>query len=376
MLRESSYADLTVRAVAARAKVAPATAYTYFSSKNHLIAEVYLDLMRQVPYFTDVNDSQAEPRREDAAQHGADGRRRARGGRRLHDRSAERQRPTRCARCATASAPRSTAASVRPSARTPTRARLRAGDDVLRRAGQRRQRRLHLPPDRRPPQLRGRPHLGRRPMTVDTSDRLLDPYDYDFHEDPYPYYKRLRDEAPLYHNEELSFWALSRHQDVLQGFRNSTTLSNQRRRVARSRSRADRTPSKTMSFLAHGRSRPSAAAHPGLQGLHAAANPRAGAAGHRDRRRSISTRCWRRPDRRNRRLRRRIRGQAADGRHLRADGRARRGPRPHPGAGRRGHAPRRRRHRRARRSDRGVDQPDRLLPGDGRRSAARSSPTT
>ncbi|HEX2213297.1 MAG TPA: TetR/AcrR family transcriptional regulator [Mycobacterium sp.] len=57
MLRESSYADLTVRAVAARAKVAPATAYTYFSSKNHLIAEIYLDLMRQVPYFTDVNDS-------------------------------------------------------------------------------------------------------------------------------------------------------------------------------------------------------------------------------------------------------------------------------------------------------------------------------
>lgn len=57
MLRESSYTDLTVRAVAARAKVAPATAYTYFSSKNHLIAEIYLDLIRQVEYFTDVNDS-------------------------------------------------------------------------------------------------------------------------------------------------------------------------------------------------------------------------------------------------------------------------------------------------------------------------------
>jgi AcrR family transcriptional regulator len=55
-LREKSYADLTVRAVAARAKVAPATAYTYFSSKNHLIAEVYLDLVRQVPFFTDVNE--------------------------------------------------------------------------------------------------------------------------------------------------------------------------------------------------------------------------------------------------------------------------------------------------------------------------------
>lgn len=56
MLRESSYADLTVRAVAARAQVAPATAYTYFSSKNHLIAEVYLDMMKQVPFFTDVNE--------------------------------------------------------------------------------------------------------------------------------------------------------------------------------------------------------------------------------------------------------------------------------------------------------------------------------
>ena len=59
MLRESSYADLTVRAVAARAKVAPATAYTYFSSKNHLIAEVYLDLIRKVDYFTDVNDTRS-----------------------------------------------------------------------------------------------------------------------------------------------------------------------------------------------------------------------------------------------------------------------------------------------------------------------------
>lgn len=63
-------------------------------------------------------------------------------------------------------------------------------------------------------------------MTVEVSDPILDPYDYDFHEDPYPYYRRLRDEAPLYHNEELNFWALSRHGDVVQGFRNSTSLSN------------------------------------------------------------------------------------------------------------------------------------------------------
>jgi cytochrome P450 len=59
-----------------------------------------------------------------------------------------------------------------------------------------------------------------------TAAPSLDPYDYDFHEDPYPYYRRLRDEAPLYHNEDLKFWALSRHADVVQGFRNSTSLSN------------------------------------------------------------------------------------------------------------------------------------------------------
>ena len=78
---------------------------------------------------------------------------------------------------------------------------------------------------------------------------ILDPYDYDFHEDPYPYYKRLRDEAPLYHNEELGFWALSRHSDVHQGFRNSTTLSN---RDGVSLDPVSRGPhaSKTMSFLA------------------------------------------------------------------------------------------------------------------------------
>ena len=88
-------------------------------------------------------------------------------------------------------------------------------------------------------------------MTVHVGDHelVLDPYDYDFHEDPYPYYRRLRDDAPLYRNEELKFWALSRHQDVLQGFRNSTTLSN---RDGVSLDPVSRGPhaSKTMSFLA------------------------------------------------------------------------------------------------------------------------------
>ena len=57
LLRKTSYASLTMRMVAARAGVAPATAYTYFRSKNALIAEVYLRLVRDVPLFTDVNQT-------------------------------------------------------------------------------------------------------------------------------------------------------------------------------------------------------------------------------------------------------------------------------------------------------------------------------
>lgn len=38
-VRETGYGDLAIRNVAARAGVAPATAYTYFSSKNHLLTE-------------------------------------------------------------------------------------------------------------------------------------------------------------------------------------------------------------------------------------------------------------------------------------------------------------------------------------------------
>lgn len=40
-LRSVGYGGLTVRSVAARSGVAPATAYTYFSSKNHLVTEVF-----------------------------------------------------------------------------------------------------------------------------------------------------------------------------------------------------------------------------------------------------------------------------------------------------------------------------------------------
>ncbi len=55
-LRQSSYADLTMRAVATRAGVSPASAYTYFPSKSALVAAVYLRLLRDLPLHTD-NDT-------------------------------------------------------------------------------------------------------------------------------------------------------------------------------------------------------------------------------------------------------------------------------------------------------------------------------
>jgi len=46
------------------------------------------------------------------------------------------------------------------------------------------------------------------------SDVYYDPYDWDIDTDPYPVWKRLRDEAPLYYNEKYDFYAVSRYDDV------------------------------------------------------------------------------------------------------------------------------------------------------------------
>jgi cytochrome P450 len=41
-----------------------------------------------------------------------------------------------------------------------------------------------------------------------------DPYDFDIDDNPHPVWKRLREAAPLYHNEKIGFYALSRYADV------------------------------------------------------------------------------------------------------------------------------------------------------------------
>lgn len=60
VLREEGFAGLTVRTVASRAGVAPATAYTYFSSKEHLVAEVFWRRLIATPEPADIVGSTAD----------------------------------------------------------------------------------------------------------------------------------------------------------------------------------------------------------------------------------------------------------------------------------------------------------------------------
>jgi cytochrome P450 len=53
-----------------------------------------------------------------------------------------------------------------------------------------------------------------------------DPFDWSLHEDPYPTYAWMQEHAPLYHNAERGFWALSRHADVSAALRNPALFSN------------------------------------------------------------------------------------------------------------------------------------------------------
>jgi hypothetical protein len=84
---------------------------------------------------------------------------------------------------------------------------------------------------------------------VDRSSVWYSPYDYILHEDPYPTYRRLREEAPLYRNEALDFYALSLHTDVLSAFRDPAHFSN-RNGVSLDPSAYGPHAHKSMSFLA------------------------------------------------------------------------------------------------------------------------------
>jgi cytochrome P450 len=93
----------------------------------------------------------------------------------------------------------------------------------------------------------------------ETAALVYSPYDYAVHEDPYPTYARLREEAPVYRNAALGFWALSRHADVIEAFRDHGTYSSAHG-VSLDPAASGPHAHRTMSFLAmdppmHGRMR-------------------------------------------------------------------------------------------------------------------------
>jgi cytochrome P450 len=64
-------------------------------------------------------------------------------------------------------------------------------------------------------------------VTVTTDSPVYyDPYDFDIDADPYPIWKRMRDEAPLYYNDKYDFYALTRFDDVDRAFLDWETYSS------------------------------------------------------------------------------------------------------------------------------------------------------
>ncbi len=53
-----------------------------------------------------------------------------------------------------------------------------------------------------------------------------DPFSYATQEDPYPIYRRLREESPAWWNEKRGFWALSRHADVFAALKDPARFSS------------------------------------------------------------------------------------------------------------------------------------------------------
>ncbi len=65
-------------------------------------------------------------------------------------------------------------------------------------------------------------------MTPATGHAYYDPYDVELNANPYPMFRRLREEAPLYRNEQHDFYALSRFEDVRRGLADRETFSSAR----------------------------------------------------------------------------------------------------------------------------------------------------
>lgn len=61
-----------------------------------------------------------------------------------------------------------------------------------------------------------------------TTDIVFDPFSEDFFNGAFDTYRRMRDEAPVYYNRELDFYALTRHADVAPAYKDFATYSSAR----------------------------------------------------------------------------------------------------------------------------------------------------
>ena len=65
-------------------------------------------------------------------------------------------------------------------------------------------------------------------MTATEPDLYYDPYDFEIDADPYPIWRRLREESPLYYNEKYDFFAVSRFDDCEKALVDWRTYSSAR----------------------------------------------------------------------------------------------------------------------------------------------------
>ena len=67
-----------------------------------------------------------------------------------------------------------------------------------------------------------------------------DPYNPNYFKDPYPIFRRLREEAPLYYNDEHDFYAISRYADVEHALKDVEAFSSSRGNILEINADVDR----------------------------------------------------------------------------------------------------------------------------------------
>ncbi|MCH2173971.1 cytochrome P450, partial [Myxococcota bacterium] len=72
----------------------------------------------------------------------------------------------------------------------------------------------------------------------------FDPHSHELHDDPYPVYRKLREEHPVLWNPTHRFWSVARYDDVMAGLKRPLAFSSDRSRLESSRN-----PSQSMPMM-------------------------------------------------------------------------------------------------------------------------------